>query len=347
MITPKNILIARTDRIGDVALSLPLAGIVKKHFPDCRVSFLVRNYTKDLVENHPQIDEVILLEEKNGKVPIIRNVKQIRKKSFDAGVIVYPTLVMSLILFLSQIKIRIGSGYRWYSFLFNKRIFEHRKYAEKHELEFNVNLLKALGIEETITIENVKYGLRVNEKSLERVKNILNEQGADLQKNIILVHPESGGSSVDLPITKFTSLVKNLSLDNDVVIILTGSKDDIESCNSVAFDSKVTNLAGRFNLSELIALISLCNMFISNSTGPIHIAAALGKKVIGFYPKIPVNSKERWGPYTKNKVVFEPEIECSECTREQCEKLDCMNSININNVKMEIEKFLERNKIEK
>jgi lipopolysaccharide heptosyltransferase II len=347
MITPRNILIARTDRIGDVVLSLPLAGIVKKHFPDCRVSFLVRNYTKDLVENHPQIDEVILLEEKNGKVPIIKNVRKLRKKSFDTGVIVYPTLVTALIVFLSQIKIRIGSGYRWYSFLFNKRIFEHRKYAEKHELEFNVNLLKPLGIEEAITTDNVKFGLRINEKSLERVKNILNEQGVDLQKDIILVHPGSGGSSVDLPITKFTGLVKNLSSGNDVAIILTGSEDDIESCNSIAYDSKVTSLAGRFNLSELIALISLCDIFISNSTGPIHIAAALGKKAIGFYPKIPVNSKERWGPYTKNKVVFEPEIECSDCTREQCEKLDCMNSINVDNVKMEIEKFLERNKIEK
>ena len=78
MNTPKNILIARTDRIGDVVLSLPLAGIVKKHFPDCRVSFLIRNYTKDLVENHPQIDEVILLEEKNGKVPIIKNVRKFK-----------------------------------------------------------------------------------------------------------------------------------------------------------------------------------------------------------------------------------------------------------------------------
>ena len=342
MNTPKNILIARTDRIGDVVLSLPLAGIVKKHFPDCRVSFLIRNYTKDLVENHPQIDEVILLEEKNGKVPIIKNVRKLKKKSFDSTVIVYPTFVTALIVFLSHIKFRVGSGYRWYSFLFNKRIFEHRKYAEKHELEFNVNLLKPLGIEETITVENVKFGLRVNEKSLDSIKNILNEEKVDLQKDIILAHPGSGGSSVDLPITKFTSLVKSLSSENDVVIILTGSKDDVESCNSVAVDSKVTNFAGRLDLSELIALISLCDIFISNSTGPIHIAAALGKKVIGFYPKIPVNSKERWGPYTKNKVVFEPEIECSNCTREQCEKLNCMNSINIGNVKTEVKKLLSR-----
>ena len=101
-------------------------------------------------------------------------------------------------------------------------------------------------------------------------------------------------------------------------------------------------MAGKLNLSELIALISLCTIFISNSTGPIHIAAALGKKTVGFYPKIRASSKERWGPYTNNKVVFEPEIECSDCTREQCEKLNCMNSINIENVKTEVKKLLSR-----
>jgi ADP-heptose:LPS heptosyltransferase len=83
-------------------------------------------------------------------------------------------------------------------------------------------------------------------------------------------------------------------------------------------------------------------VFISNSTGPIHIAAALGNFIIGFYPKILACSQERWGPYTKNKAVFLPEIDCKDCTREQCEQLDCMNSINYEGVIREVEKELSK-----
>ena len=92
------------------------------------------------------------------------------------------------------------------------------------------------------------------------------------------------------------------------------------------------NLAGKFDLSQLIAVINKSDLLIANSTGPIHIAAALGKNVIGFYPKIAACSPNRWGPYTNKKNIFMPEITCSNCTKKQCEKLNCMNSININEV---------------
>ncbi len=71
MIEPKNLLIIRTDRIGDVILSLPLAELVKGHFPNCKVTYLLRNYTKCLAQNHPFIDEILVLKEEKGKVLII------------------------------------------------------------------------------------------------------------------------------------------------------------------------------------------------------------------------------------------------------------------------------------
>jgi lipopolysaccharide heptosyltransferase II len=340
MTSPKNILIVRTDRIGDVVLSIPLAGIIKKHFPECNVTFLVKNYTKDIAENHPYIEEVILLKEENGMIPVLSNVNNLKNRSFDASIIVYPTFITSLIIFLSRIKLRVGSGYRWYSFLFNKKVFEHRKYAGKHELEFNVNLLKAFGIEENISTDNVKFDIQVNEKSLDKVRKALVDSGVDLKKKIITVHPGSGGSAVDLPIEKFSQLVQNLTSFKNINIIITGDVSEKKICNIVAGNTKAVNLSGKVTLSEIISLISLTNVFISNSTGPIHIAAALGKDVIGFYPKILACSPTRWGPYSNNKVVFTPEIECENCTREQCEMLNCMNSINIDNVIREVEKLI-------
>lgn len=340
MTTPKNILIVRNDRIGDVVLSLPLAGLIKKHYPDCKVTFLLRNYTKDIAKDHPKIDDVIILKEDNGRIPIWKNVNQLKKGSFDTSIIVYPTFSTALIIFLARVKFRVGSGYRWYSFLFNKRVFEHRKYSEKHELEYNVNLLKVFGIEENISTENVPFDISINKTGMEKVNKTLADSGVEFEKKTIIVHPGSGGSAIDLPVEKFSQLVKNLSLLNDVNIIITGNEDEKNICNTISANTNAIDLSGKFNLSEIICLISLSDIFISNSTGPIHIAAALGKFTVGFYPKIRACSPERWGPYTQKKVIFTPEIECNDCTREQCERLNCMNSIDIDNVIREVTKLV-------
>jgi len=334
-------LVVRNDSIGDVVLSLPLAGLIKKQFPDCKVTFLLRNYTKDIANNHPNIDDVIILIEDNGKIPVWKNVGQLKKGLFDSSIIVYPTFITALIIFLAGVKIRVGSGYRWYSFLFNKKVFEHRKYSEKHELEYNVNLLKVFGIEQRISTQNVPFDININKSSMEKVNEILTDSGFEFEKKTIIVHPGSGGSAIDLPIEKFSHLVKNLSLLNEVNIIVSGNQDEKHICHTISENTKAIDLSGKFNLSEIICLISLSDIFISNSTGPIHIAAALGKSVVGFYPKIRVCSPVRWGPYTQKKVIFTPEIECNDCTREQCERLNCMNSIDIEKVTKEVTKFVD------
>jgi len=338
---PKNILIVRTDRIGDLILTLPLAGLIKKQYPDSKVSFLVRDYTKNIVRHHPYIDEVLVLKEDNGNVSLSDNINLIKHRNFDNCIVVYPRFRISLIIFLSRIKNRIGTGYRWYSFLFNKKVYEHRKNAERHELEYNLNLLEKLGIKNSVAESNVGYDLKVDESSLKNVTKMLVNEKLDLQKPIIIVHPGSGGSSVNLPANKFAELISKLD-DDDYQIILTGSKNEIKLCEKIKSSGKVKNMAGRFNLDELTALISKSVMFISNSTGPIHIAAALGKYTVGFYPKIVSCSKERWGPYTNRKLVYEPQIDCKNCTREQCEKLNCMDSIDMTKVYSDIKNVLNK-----
>ena len=119
MTKSKNFLIVRTDRLGDVILSLPMAEIIKKQHKDYRITFLVRDYTKDLLLNHPFIDEVITLDEKNNKIKLSSNIKKIAKCKFGYAIVVNPSFKIALIIFLSGIKVRIGSGFRLYSILFN------------------------------------------------------------------------------------------------------------------------------------------------------------------------------------------------------------------------------------
>lgn len=332
MIKPKNLLIIRTDRIGDLVLTIPLAELIKKHYPDCKITFLVREYTKEILYDHPFIDETILAKTKKSKLTFLENYKIIKDKKYDAAIVVSPNFIISLIAFLSNIKNRIGTGYRWYSFLFNKKVFVHRKYAEKHELEFNIELLKEIGIDEKINSSNVKYSLQVNSNNKEKVENLLRANNILLSKPIFIIHPGSGGSSVDLPANKFKELIQKILTEFDVSIIITGNKDEKIICQNLAVNNSIKNIAGELNLSELIYLINECKLFISNSTGPLHIAAALSKNAIGFYPNLLACSFKRWGPYGSNTKVFTPQNECKNCKMEQCSSEECMNNIDMDDV---------------
>jgi len=330
-VSANNILIVRTDRIGDVVLSLPLARSVKQALPASNISFLLRDYTRRLALGNPFIDKILTLKEKDSRPLIRNNVKFLSAFNFDTCIVVYPTFAIALILFLSRIKNRIGSGYRWYSFLFTHKIYEHRKDAKKHELEYNFNLLRFLGISSEPSLNNLAFDLATDPDSEKFIDSLFSDFNISPQKPIIIIHPGSGGSSVDLPLQKYRELLQEIS-KLDIQIFLTGGSAEFQYCESVSSGFNTHNLAGKLDLGALISLINRSTLFVSNSTGPLHIAAALGIFSVGFFPRIPACSQKRWGPYTDKKAVFEPEIDCNNCSREQCERLNCMNSININKV---------------
>lgn len=335
MIKPKNLLLIRSDRIGDVILSLPLAEIIKKHYPDCRITFLLRDYTKDLAASNPFIDEVLVLKEKDGEIVINENLKMLVEKNFDTCITVYPTFRIAWLVFRTGIKNRIGSGYRWYSLLFNKKVYEHRKYADKHELEYNVNLLKEIGIDEKISKDNVHFFIEIEKSVDEKVSKALIENGIRTEKAIVIVHPGSGGSAVDLPAEKFKSLIERL-VESNVQVLITGSENEKELCRQLVVNESVKNFAGKFSLKELVALINKSDVFVSNSTGPIHIAAALDKYSIGFYPHLTACLPKRWGPYSSKSKIYMPDSDCEDCKNKQCKKTECMETINIDKVSTDI-----------
>jgi ADP-heptose:LPS heptosyltransferase len=182
------------------------------------------------------------------------------------------------------------------------------------------------------SLSEINFHIEVDPESLTQVNLILNERGYKEGNKLIIIHPGSGGSSVDLSKEKLLVLTKMLVRQQSITIIITGNKDEQDLCRAFEINNSVINLSGQLNLSLLKALIKKANLFISNSTGPMHIAAASGVYVIGFFPKILACSQKRWGPYTEKKTIFIPTIDCGNCTREQCEKLNCMDSIDIGKV---------------
>ena len=327
MTAPRKILIVRTDRIGDVVLTLPIAHLIKKKYPGSELFFMVRDYTSTLVENHKFVDGFLIYDEEKS---FSAQLNEIKKYDFDSAVVVHPSLRIALLIFFAKIKTRIGTGFRWYSFLLNRKLYEHRKHGTKHELVHNAELLKFFGIEEKIDEESVEFGITVSKKASRKIEELFRESKIDTSRPLVVIHPGSGGSAVDFPVDGFKELVSYLS-ELNVELILTGTKKEYKICEEIS-SLKTKNFAGKFDLEELIALINKSDILIANSTGPLHIAAALGKFVVGFYPKFPAASPIRWGPFTNRKLVFTPALDCANCTRKQCEEKNCMKSISAEDV---------------
>ena len=303
----RNILICRTDKLGDVIMTLPLITETKRIFPNSKISFLISNYVRGLLEEYEDIDELKYLEElKNFKTRF----EFLRNNKFDVVINVYPRFNLALLFFLARIKLRVGTAYRWYSHLFNMRVHEHRKFAEKHEVDYNLNLLK-------VFTNDINYEKEFKFRYSDNEKNITEEKfkryGFSLYDNYIIIHPCSMGSSKEWSIEKFSdysnSFLKNF---HDIKIIYTGSEaeriiiDQLHNSIPEVYKKNIVNLSGKTNLKELMIVIDNSNLFLSNATGPIHLAGALNKKIIGFYPNdIPIN-EIRWKPLSDDPVIFKP-----------------------------------------
>ena len=329
----RRILVVRTDRIGDVVLTLPMVDILRMNFPDSSIAMLTKRYTSDLAKNSENVDDVILFDDETGLVPFFKMLKIIRSKQFDAAFVAYPRMRLALLLWLARVKYRVGSGFRFYSIFFNKRIFEHRKHAKKHELEYNLTLLEKFGC----ALKKIEPPwITVSDDNTASVQNKLKDVGVNENEKLVIIHPGSGGSSRDWSIDKFTQLGKKIMNLPNTKVVVTGSKDEKSLDDNLqnAIGSGAIDMSGQLSLLEYAGLSKLANLLIANSTGPLHIAAAVGTPVIGFFSHITPMTPDRWGPYTNKKIVFIPQgkpVNCKKCLKNK-KSCECMDSISVDEV---------------
>jgi len=300
----RKIIVSRTDKIGDVVLSLPTFKFLKTRLPSIELIAHVNHSTYPIVQSSPYVDSIIKLEENE---PFHLTVTKFRGTSSDAILFLYPNANLSVASYISGIPVRAGTAYRWYSFLYNVRVKEHRKKAIKSEAEYNLNIARALLNEDQSTAlpDDLKTNLlRVDHAAEYRVNQFLFDKGV---YHFVAVHPGSRGSAVDWPPENFATFVEILTNEIGIPVILTGSVDEKFLCEKVRNENKeVINSAGLFDLFELIALLSKADLFVSNSTGPIHIASCVGTPVIGLYPNSKPMNPTRWSPIGEKKIVLTP-----------------------------------------
>ncbi len=291
---------------------------------------LLNRYTGEIVEGNPYLNELIWYDEGPGPVPFWKMRRELRLRNFDAAVIVYPRFRLAWLIALAGIPVRIGTGFRFYSFLFNRRVYEHRKDAARHEVEYNIGLLRELGC--TYDGEP-EFFIHVPVDIRRRARELTGKAG---ERKVVVLHPGSGGSAREWPVTSFGTLAARFLKNDDVCVFVTGTDREKEKVDEVVSltGGKAVSLAGRLTVKELAALLEQSALFVANSTGPLHIAAALGTPVVGIYPQHTAMSARRWGPRTDRKRVFVPSrpLDCAECLRKGAPGCECMSSISVDEV---------------
>ena len=299
--------------------------LVRARWPHAEISFLVREYTKELVEQHPEVSSVLLADHGGRPRSGSNLLAEVQKMKFDVAVHVYPRPQLAWLTCRAGIPVRVGTAFRWYSLLFNRRVRDHRKSGERHEAVLNARLLASLGI---VPPEVVRPNLQPAVGHLKVADRVMDDLGLRPGASFVILHPGSGGSSRNWPPARFAELTRTLARTTQVVV--TGAAHEADLVSRVIEGSGGNALAcvGRFSLMEFAAFISKAVLFISNSTGPIHMAAAVGTPVVGFYPPLAAAKVSRWGPLGDHVVTFTPDPSlCPMCHGRPCRGAVCMEQI--------------------
>lgn len=326
-----NILISRTDKLGDLVLSLPFVETIKNRYPECRVDVLTSLYASPILENNDRIDRIVRVQnDQLIKDPLYKKdlLHKIKLGSYKVVVALYPERIVSQLFYKAGIPIRIGTGRRFHSVFYNNHIFHSRKENKKHERDYNLDFLEFFRDGETVMSPRV-YPKAKEIRYAHRILNEMNVTG-----NFVTLHPGSGGSAERWSLDRFIRLYK-LLVDAGLPVVLSGSEAEgrlIESrSRMLGIDAK--QITGETDLRTLAAVLSISDVVVANSTGPLHLAVAVGTKVVGLYSGKKVMSPVRWGPLGEDHRVLLPEKQVCECPPRQCR---CMETISEERVAEEV-----------
>jgi heptosyltransferase-2 len=305
---------------------------------------MVTPYAKDIVEDNPYLDEVIIYD-KEGKHKSWRRSAgfshNLAKKRFDLAIILHPTNRVHLVTFFAGIPRRLGYD-RKLGFLLTDRIKHTKQFGEKHELEYNLDLLRHVGIE----TDDKNLVMPIKQQSQDWVEALFKKEGIRGSDRLLAIHPGASCPSKIWPNERFASvadrLIKKFGFK---VFLIAGPKDIVLAENVIKnMQHPAINLAGKTSVSQLASLLKRCQLFISNDSGPVHIATAVRTPVISIFGRNQLGlSPKRWGPLGEKDQIIHKEVGCIRCLAHNCTRdFACLKAITIDDVIKAADAILSR-----
>lgn len=295
----KKVLFIRKDNLGDLLLTLPLATLLKQQHPHLSIDFMLPAYTASLAKLYADVDQVFMLPANlQASTPAYQTTLElIKQQKYDMAFIIHTKYVLAKIIFDAQIPLRLGRTERIYSFYFNHWIFQTRKHQRKHELDYNLELIKPF-VPLPIR-EEIPFNFKLSLAAVTKVEQFLQDHQVT---SFTIIHPGSKGSAIDLPLPIYADLIDSYPFPGAVVITGTVKESSLYQYLATTCRRPLIDATGQFSLEELMCLIQRCDLLISNSTGPLHIARVFNKKLLGFYTTFKPAHPRRWGPYLQEQT---------------------------------------------
>jgi len=306
----RTFIISRADAIGDVVLTLPVAGVLRELYPDARILFLGNNYTQDVIRACRHVDEFINWDELQQLGPEAQ-ADALAATGADTIIHVLPRKEIAELAKKAGISTRIGTtnrAYHWYTC--NKLVRLSRKNSPYHEAQLNLRLLTVLGAKPLYALAEIPgyYGL-TKLASLPAGIAALKDPG----KFNLILHAKSRGNGREWGIENYIRLVKALPEDRFKVFV-TGTPAEREALTPLLQQCPgVTDMVGMLTLPQFLSFICHADGLLASGTGPLHVAAALGIHALGLFPPLRPIHPERWAPLGVKAMVFCLEEPCKGC----------------------------------
>jgi heptosyltransferase-2 len=327
-----NILIRGTNWIGDAVMTLPAIAAVRNTFPGARITILVKPWVADIFRLCPNIDEIMLFQSPGpheGLAGKWRIARDIRKKQFDVAILLQNAIEAAIIAFLAGIPVRAGYNSDGRGLLLTHSVVRTKAIREVHQTDYYLEMVKALGCRPAGRETVLTLG-----KDDERLAGEL-LAGYGLQDSRLLVGMAPGatyGPAKKWFPERFSSVADRLADRFSAQIILFGSSEDNDTAAKVQAQAKypMFDLTGKTGLREAMAMMARCRLFISNDSGLMHVAAALGVPTVAIFGS---TNPATTSPPGQNNIIIHKNVACSPCLKTDCPTdFQCMDLIGVDDV---------------
>ena len=334
-----RILIIRTDRVGDVVLSTPVIRALRKAYPQGYLGMMVRPEHRELVEGNPDLDAVILYD-KNGAEKGLRGnlafARKLREHRFDTAVILHSTNRVILVSWLAGIRRRVGYARRM-GRLLTRKIPDIKKEGNRHELEYNLELLRLIGVDPSASSGPDRQPfVPVTAAQETKAAFFLKSHGLTGPAPLIVLHPGASCPSKRWPARHFAAVGDALAEKAGAkILVMTGPGEEAQGRAVIAGMKRPAAAAlGSLSLGETAALLQKARCLISNDSGPVHLACAVGTPVVSIFGRWGGGlSPARWGPVGLRSAAIHHDIGCRPCLAHHCTiGFACLEAVTENEV---------------
>ena len=337
--TEQRILVVSPSWVGDIIMSQTLYSLLKENDPGVRIDVMAPSASKPLLSRMTNVDRPLLFDVGHGEMNVgYRRLfaRALQKTKYDQAIVLPNSFKSALVPFFAKIPLRTGyRGEMRYKLLNDMRILDRAK------LPRMIDRFMALGLGSSKTLPQYREPSllidRINQDDCLRRFNL------DVSKPVLGICPGAEfGDAKRWPEEKFAGVAKEV-IEGGMQVWLFGSARDRVITNKIckilpsSYEKDCTNLAGRTTLLDVVDLINLCGQVISNDSGLMHVASAVGCKIVVVYGS---TSPKFTPPLTTNPIVVRKSIQCSPCFKRNCplEHKNCLNLIEPEDVLLQLER---------